>query len=87
MVVGGVGQDKAVTNAIIQWKEVGVNLGKLDPSSDEIRDGILKVLGDNKYKRNAVAIKDAFGSYDMSVVFDRVIQGAVKNWAKEKQRG
>jgi UDP:flavonoid glycosyltransferase YjiC (YdhE family) len=85
MVVAGKGQDKTVTNAIIDWKEVGVNLGRQDPSVDEVREGIVKVLEDKKYKRNAVAIKDAFETYDMSVVFDRVIQGVVRDWIREKR--
>jgi UDP:flavonoid glycosyltransferase YjiC (YdhE family) len=85
LVVAGQGQDKNVTNSIVEMKEVGINLGKQTPSVDEIREGVAKVLGDKKYKRNAVAMSANFKRYDMATVFDEVIQGAVKAWFKEKR--
>lgn len=85
MVVAGKGQDKAITNSILELKELGVNLKKLDPSVDEIREGVGKVLGDKKYKRNVEALSKRFDDYDMGTVFDRVVQGAVKEWARKKR--
>jgi UDP:flavonoid glycosyltransferase YjiC (YdhE family) len=86
LVVAGQGQDKNVTNTIVDMKEVGVNLGKQNPSVDEIRRGVAKVLEDKKYKRNAVAMSANFKQYDMATVFDEVIQGAVKKWLMEKRQ-
>jgi UDP:flavonoid glycosyltransferase YjiC (YdhE family) len=85
MLVAGQGQDKNVTNVLVEMKEVGINLGKQNPSVDEIREGVAEVLGDKKYKRNAVAMSRIFQTYDMAMVFDRVIQGAVTKWFVEKK--
>jgi UDP:flavonoid glycosyltransferase YjiC (YdhE family) len=86
LVVAGQGQDKNVTNTIVEMKEVGVNLGKQNPSVNEIREGVVKVLEDKKYKRNAVAMSANFKRYDMATAFDEVIQDAVKKWLKEKRQ-
>jgi UDP:flavonoid glycosyltransferase YjiC (YdhE family) len=85
-VVAGQGQDKNVTNTIVEIREVGINLGKQTPSVDEIREGVTKVLEDKKYKRNAVVMRDNFKRYDMATVFDGVIQGAVRTWFKNKRQ-
>lgn len=84
MVVAGKGQDKAITNSILQLKELGINLGKLNPSAEEIREGVTKVLGDKKYKDNVVAMSKKFDGYDMATVFDGVVQGAVREWTRKK---
>jgi UDP:flavonoid glycosyltransferase YjiC (YdhE family) len=86
LVVAGQGQDKNVTNTIVDMKEVGVNLGNQNPSVDEIRTGVAKVLEDKKYKRNAVAMSANFKKYDMATAFDEVIQGAMKKWLMEKRQ-
>jgi UDP:flavonoid glycosyltransferase YjiC (YdhE family) len=83
LVVAGQGQDKNITNTIVEMKEVGVNLGKQNPSVKEIREGVLE---DKKYKRNAVAMSANFKRYDMATAFDEVIQDAVKKWLKEKRQ-
>jgi UDP:flavonoid glycosyltransferase YjiC (YdhE family) len=57
MVLAGTGRDKTVTNTTVEWKEVGINLRRMDPSVDEIREGVAKVIQDEKYKRNAVAMR------------------------------
>ncbi|KAH7413707.1 hypothetical protein DE146DRAFT_749908 [Phaeosphaeria sp. MPI-PUGE-AT-0046c] len=85
MVVAGKGQDKAITNSILEMKELGVNLGKMDPSVDEIREGVTKVLGNKMYKQNAMAMSRRFDDYDMATVFDGVLQDAVKEWARKKR--
>lgn len=85
MVVAGKGQDKEITNSILELKELGVNLGKMDPSVDEIREGVTKVLGDKKYKQNVVSMSRKFDDYDMATVFDAVVQNAVREWAREKR--
>jgi UDP:flavonoid glycosyltransferase YjiC (YdhE family) len=84
MVLAGEGQDKKLTNAIVAWKEVGINLGRMNPSTKEVRDGVTEVLEDAKYKRNAAAMSKAFGKYDMGLVFDKVIQKVVREWQEKK---
>lgn len=85
MVLAGQGQDKNVTNTIAEWKAVGVNLGRMDPSVEEIHDGVTKVLKDGKYKRNIMAMSKNFEKYDMGLIFDRVIQNVVRDWLKAKR--
>jgi UDP:flavonoid glycosyltransferase YjiC (YdhE family) len=82
MVLAGKGQDKNVTNTIVEWKEVGINLGRANPSVDEIREGVMTILRDTKYKRNAVAMSKIFERYEMGSIFDDVIQGVIKKWRK-----
>jgi UDP:flavonoid glycosyltransferase YjiC (YdhE family) len=80
IVLAGKGQDKNVTNLIVKWKEVGINLGRGDPSVDEVHKGVMRVLVDRKHKRNAVAMSKTFERYDLGKVFDDVIQGVVRKW-------
>jgi UDP:flavonoid glycosyltransferase YjiC (YdhE family) len=84
MVLAGQGQDKNVTNTILEWKELGVNLGRMNPSVDEIREGVSKVLDDNKYKDNVVAMSKNFEKFDLGIVFDGVIQSEVRKWRRKK---
>jgi len=86
MVLAGTGQDKNLTNAIVHWEQVGVNLNTMRPSVDQVREGIEEVLGDEKYKRNALAMSQHFEKYNVAKVFDGVIQGIVRKWQKEKKR-
>jgi UDP:flavonoid glycosyltransferase YjiC (YdhE family) len=86
VVLAGTGQDKNLTNAIVDWKQVGVNLGTMRPSIDHVREGITKVLSDKKYKRNAVAMSRHFQKYDVARVFDGVIQGIMRKWQREQKR-
>jgi UDP:flavonoid glycosyltransferase YjiC (YdhE family) len=85
MVLAGEGQDKNLTNAIVAWKEVGINLGRMDPSVEAVREAVTEVLEDAKYKRNAAAMSREFGKYDTGTVFDNVIQGVVRVWHEKKR--
>jgi UDP:flavonoid glycosyltransferase YjiC (YdhE family) len=86
MVLAGQGQDKNLTNTIVEWKKVGVNLGTMRPSVAAVREGVMEVLGDEKYKHNAVAMSKTFEKYDLATVFDGIIQDVVKKWAREKPK-
>jgi UDP:flavonoid glycosyltransferase YjiC (YdhE family) len=85
MVLAGEGQDKNLTNAIVAWKEVGVNLGRMNPSVGEVHDAVTEVLKATKYKRNAAAMSREFGKYDMGTVFDSVIQSVIRKWQEKKR--
>ncbi|KAJ4993422.1 udp-glucuronosyl udp-glucosyltransferase [Stagonosporopsis vannaccii] len=84
LVVGGEGQDKAITNAIVQWSGVGVHVGGRSPGLKSIRDGIEKILADASYKQKAEAMSKNFERYDAATVIDGVIQGIVQDWATKK---
>jgi UDP:flavonoid glycosyltransferase YjiC (YdhE family) len=84
MVLAGQGQDKNVTNTILEWKELGINLGRMDPSVDEIREGVSKVLDDTKYRENSVAMSRNFKRYDLGTVFDGVIQDEIREWRRRR---
>jgi UDP:flavonoid glycosyltransferase YjiC (YdhE family) len=81
VVVSGEGQDKAVTNAIIQWSGVGVDIGGRSPGIENIRNSVEKVLSRTSYKKKAEAMGQSFARYDISTVVDTVIQDAVRDWA------
>ena len=85
MVLAGQGQDKNLTNTIVEWKDIGINLGRMDPSVDEIREAVTKVLEVGKYKRNAVAMSRNFERYDMGSVIDRVIQDEIRVWLNRRR--
>jgi hypothetical protein len=56
------------------------------PSIDQVREGITKVLSDEKYKRSAVAMSRHFEKYDVAQAFDGVIQGIVRKWQREQKK-
>jgi UDP:flavonoid glycosyltransferase YjiC (YdhE family) len=85
MVVAGETQDKNVTNKIVDWKEVGVNLNTPSASVEQIREGVTRVLDDGKYKHNVLAMSKKFERYDLGTVFDGVIQGEVRKFMNEKK--
>lgn len=62
---------------------MGINLGRMDPSVNAIRDGVAKVLDDAKYKDNAVEMSRNFRRYDVQKVFDGVIQSEVRKWRRK----
>lgn len=80
MVVAGAGQDKLITNNLVQWTGVGINLGDRAPGVQKIRAGIEQVLDDSAYKEKVVALSKELDRYDIASVFDRVIQSAVRDW-------
>jgi UDP:flavonoid glycosyltransferase YjiC (YdhE family) len=86
VVVAGYGQDKLVTNNLVEYTGVGVSLRSKTPSMDAIREGVNKILGDGKYKRNSVMMSRKFEEYDVGAVFDKVIQGEVMRWTAERGR-
>lgn len=85
VVVSGEGQDKAVTNAIIEWSGVGTVIGGRSPGSKKIRQGVEKVLSNASFKAKAEAMSQNFGRYDVSTVVDNVIQDVVREWAKRRR--
>jgi UDP:flavonoid glycosyltransferase YjiC (YdhE family) len=55
------------------------------PGVDSIRDGVSKVLDDQKYRQNAVKMSKLFEQYDVGKVFDGFIQYAVREWTAKKR--
>jgi UDP:flavonoid glycosyltransferase YjiC (YdhE family) len=84
VVVAGYGQDKLVTNNLVEYTGVGVNLRSKTPSVEAIREGVNRILDDGKYKLNANMMSRKFEEYDVGAVFDKVIQEEVKRWAAKR---
>lgn len=84
MVVGGEGQDKAITNALVQWSGVGVSIGGRSPGLEKIREGLDKVLNDDAYTQKAREMSKNFERYDVGTVVDGAIQDVVRKWASKK---
>ena len=85
LVVAGEGQDKAVTNAIVQWSGVGLNIGDRSPGLDKIREGIELVLENSSYKIKADKMRRNIARYDVGAVVDGVIQNVVHKWASKRR--
>ncbi|KAF2791043.1 glycosyltransferase family 1 protein [Melanomma pulvis-pyrius CBS 109.77] len=83
MVVSGVGQDKATTNAIVQWSGVGINLAVQQPGAEKIRDAVKKVLEDDSYKKKAVELSKHYDSYNVGKVVDGVVRDVVRDWVRK----
>jgi UDP:flavonoid glycosyltransferase YjiC (YdhE family) len=84
MVVSGVSEDKATTNAIVQWSGVGINLGEQSPGAEKIREAVAKILEDNSYQNKAKTLSKEYEKYDVEKSFDGVIQNAYRDWRKKK---
>lgn len=85
LVVAGEGQDKAVTNAIIQWSGVGLHIGGRSPGLEKIREGVKSVLADVSYKAIANGMRQSFDRYDVVSVVDGVIQDIVRDWSSKRR--
>jgi hypothetical protein len=87
MVLAGQGQDDKSTNTILEWNQLGINLGRMDPRVAEIRERVATVLDDTKYRRNAVEMSINFKRYDVGRVFDAVVQKEVRKWRRRAWKG
>ena len=85
LVVAGEGQDKAVTNAIVDFKGVGINLGTQRPAPEDIKVAVDKVLGNAEFTRRAQTMSTVYEKYDVGEVFDDVIKGIVKDFQEQKR--
>jgi len=84
MVVSGIGQDKATTNAIVEWSGVGINLGVQRPTAEAIKSAVKKVLSHDEYKQNAVKLSKHYDDYNLGKVIDGLVRGVVKRWVKRR---
>jgi UDP:flavonoid glycosyltransferase YjiC (YdhE family) len=84
MVVSGIGQDKATTNAIVEWSGVGINLGVQKPGAEAIKSAVKKALGHDEYKQKAVKLSKRYEDYDIGKVIDGLVRGVVKGWVKRR---
>ncbi|RAL13302.1 UDP-Glycosyltransferase/glycogen phosphorylase [Aspergillus homomorphus CBS 101889] len=57
MVIAGTGQDKAEVSMRGEWAGIAANLRSNTPSIEDIREGVTKVIGDDRFKRRCLAIK------------------------------
>ena len=65
--------DKKDIAAIVEWSDTGVNLGTGTPTTEELKDGVLEVLRDGKYKERGLEVKKEIEGYDPMAI----IAGAI----------
>lgn len=82
MVVSGLGQDKATSNSIVQWKGVGLNLGLASPGARRIGKAVDRVIKDTSFKAKAVELSRHYKKYNIRHVVDTVVQDGVKQWKR-----
>ncbi|KAH6639051.1 hypothetical protein C7974DRAFT_387767 [Boeremia exigua] len=85
LVVGGEGQDKAITNAIVQWSGVGIHVGGRSPGLENIRAGIEEILVNESYAQKVREMRKNFKRYDVGTVADGVVQSVVRDWAAKRR--
>lgn len=57
----------------VEWSGTGINLKTGTPTSEVVRDAVIEVLTDDKYKRRALEIQAEIKSYDpMEIIADAI---------------
>jgi UDP:flavonoid glycosyltransferase YjiC (YdhE family) len=84
MVVAGAGQDKAVTNTLVEWAGVGINLESRQPGVEKIRNAVAEILNDDGIRQKVSAISEEYRNYDLSEVLDQTVQNIVRDWEANK---
>lgn len=64
VVTGGTTEDKPETNARIAYSGAGINLKTANPTPDQVRDAVRRVLGDPQYRQAAQKLKAEFSKHD-----------------------
>ncbi|KAF2677646.1 glycosyltransferase family 1 protein [Lentithecium fluviatile CBS 122367] len=85
LVVAGEGQDKSITNAIIEFKGVGINLGTRQPVPEKIEAAVDRILTDESFKITAQKMSVEYEKYDVGKVFDGVMKDVVRDFQKRKR--
>jgi UDP:flavonoid glycosyltransferase YjiC (YdhE family) len=85
LVVAGEGQDKPVTNAIIGFKGVGINLGTQKPAAEDIGAAVGRVLEEKGFKTKAQEMSKIYAEYDVGGTFDGLIKDVVRDFQHHKR--
>ncbi|KAH6892492.1 MGT family glycosyltransferase, partial [Thelonectria olida] len=73
MVISGTTEDKPETAARGQWAGVAVNLQTSNPSTEQLKDAVDEVLGNERYKTRATEIQAEMATYDpMGVIIENI---------------
>ncbi|KAL2069534.1 hypothetical protein VTL71DRAFT_14213 [Oculimacula yallundae] len=65
LVVAGTAADKPEVAARVEWAGLGVNLRTEVPTQEEVREAVLKVLRDGRFKERARELEGEMGRYDV----------------------
>jgi UDP:flavonoid glycosyltransferase YjiC (YdhE family) len=85
-VVAGEGQDKHVTNSIIEFTGVGINLKTQRPAAADIGAAVERVLTDGEFKAKAQRMSEVYEKYDVGKAFDGVIKDVVREFQHRKRK-
>jgi MGT family glycosyltransferase len=64
LVVAGATEDKLEVNARVRWAGVGIDLETASPSKRAIRNAVLTVLQDDRYRQNALKLSAEFQQHN-----------------------
>lgn len=84
--MSGLGQDKATSNSIVQWKGVGLDLGARAPGSKKIGEAVANVIEDDSFKKKAAELSHHYKKYNIGRVFDQAVQDAINDWKVEMDK-
>ena len=76
----GMMEDKPTTGLLIEEKKVGIYHATEQLSAEQAKESIDKILGDPKYKENALKFKDIYKNYDPVDKLDELIQKETKKF-------
>jgi UDP:flavonoid glycosyltransferase YjiC (YdhE family) len=64
LVVAGATEDKPEVAARVEWSGVGINLGTGEPTVEQVRDAVERVLADPSYRKRAVELQNEFAEHN-----------------------
>jgi MGT family glycosyltransferase len=77
MVVTGLGEDKPEVGARVAWTGSGIYLRTNNPSVEEVRDAVDRVLSSKKYRARAKKLSEEFKSYDAATELPQALEQLV----------
>ncbi|GAA1829781.1 glycosyltransferase [Agromyces salentinus] len=86
MVAAGDTEDKPEVAMRIAWSGAGVNLGTGTPTAEAVREGVDRVLGDERYRERAQGLAADIAAYDTSALVEAELEAAVISRLAEAAR-
>jgi MGT family glycosyltransferase len=82
LIIAGATEDKMEVASRLEYSGAGINLRKQNPSPENIRKAVMKILSDESYKQKAKELQIDFAKYDAPTLAVELIEELLN-----KQRG
>ncbi len=74
VIIAGATEDKMEVAARVENSGAGINLGKQQPTSEEIKKAVMKILSDPSYKQKAKELQADYAKYDAPALAVELIE-------------